>query len=82
MLATLLGPPELDAPGVAVPPPQAASVKATTTRVTGKRFMLSSPSVFGTRNEDAARIVGECLQRQGRASRSIVPKIAAAAASQ
>jgi hypothetical protein len=45
MLATLLGPPELDAAGVVEVPPQAASnVVATTTTTIGNRFMFSLPN--------------------------------------
>jgi hypothetical protein len=43
MLATLLGPPELEAAGPVDVPPQAASIVATTTTTIGNRFMFSLP---------------------------------------
>jgi hypothetical protein len=50
MLATLLGPPELEAPGAVDVPPQAASTVATTTTTNGNRFMFSLPKVFESLN--------------------------------
>jgi hypothetical protein len=43
MLATLLGPLELEAPGVPVDVPQAASVMAAVTMTIGKRFIVFLP---------------------------------------